>query len=55
MTEDEMVGWDHGLNGHGFGWTPGVDVHQLESPLTSQRLGLLGQEMFPSLEKESRL
>ena len=20
-TEDEMVGW---LNGHGFGWTPGV-------------------------------
>ena len=23
-TEDEMVGWHHGLNGHGFGWTPGV-------------------------------
>ena len=19
MTEDEMVGWHHGLNGHGFG------------------------------------
>ena len=19
-----MVGWHHGLNGHGFGWTPGV-------------------------------
>ena len=24
MTEDEMVGWHHQLNGHGFGWTPGV-------------------------------
>jgi len=24
MTEDEMVGWHHGLDGHGFGWTPGV-------------------------------
>ena len=24
MTEDEMVGWHHRLNGHAFGWTPGV-------------------------------
>ena len=24
MTEDGMVGWYHWLNGHGFGWTPGV-------------------------------
>ena len=23
-TEDEMVGWHHPLNGHGFGWTLGV-------------------------------
>ena len=23
-TEEEMVGWHHRLNGHGFGWTPGV-------------------------------
>ena len=22
MTEDEMAGWQHQLNGHGFGWTP---------------------------------
>ena len=22
MTEDEMVGWHHRLNGHGSGWTP---------------------------------
>ena len=25
MTEDEMFGWYHWLDGHGFGWTPGVD------------------------------
>ena len=24
MTEDEMAGWHHGLNGHGFEWTLGV-------------------------------
>ena len=24
MTENEMVRWHHRLNGHGFGWTPGV-------------------------------
>ena len=24
MTEDEMVGWYHQLDGHGFGWIPGV-------------------------------
>ena len=24
MIEKEMVGWHHQLNGHGFGWTPGV-------------------------------
>ena len=24
MTEDEMAGWHHQLDGHEFGWTPGV-------------------------------
>ena len=24
MTEDEMAGWHHQLDGHGFGWTLGV-------------------------------
>ena len=24
MTEDEMVGWHHRLDEHGFGWTAGV-------------------------------
>ena len=28
MTEDEMVGWHHQLDGHGFGWTPKVDDGQ---------------------------
>ena len=27
-TEDEVVGWHHRLNGHGFGWTLGVDDGQ---------------------------
>ena len=27
-TEDEMVGWHHQLDGHGFGWTPGVGDEQ---------------------------
>ena len=26
MTEDEMVGWHHRLNGCGFGWTEGFDM-----------------------------
>ena len=28
MTEDEMVGWHHRLDGHGFGWTPRVGEGQ---------------------------
>ena len=24
MTEYEMIGWHHRLDGQGFGWTPGV-------------------------------
>ena len=27
-TEDEMVGWHHSFDGHGFGWTPGVSDGQ---------------------------
>ena len=27
-TEDEMVGWHHRFDGHGFGWTLGVDDGQ---------------------------
>ena len=28
MTEDEMAGWHHWLDGHEFEWTPGVDDGQ---------------------------
>ena len=28
MTEDETAGWLHQLNGHEFGWTPGVGEGQ---------------------------
>ena len=28
MTEDEMVGWHHQLDGHGFGWAPEADDGQ---------------------------
>ena len=28
MIEDEMVGWHHRLDGHGFGWTLGVGDRQ---------------------------
>ena len=29
MTEDEMVGWHHRLNGHEFEQTPGVGDRQV--------------------------
>ena len=28
LTEDEMIGWHHRLDGHGFGWTLGVGERQ---------------------------
>ena len=28
MTEDEMAGWHHRLDGHEFGWTPGIGGRQ---------------------------
>ena len=28
MTEDEMVGWHHRLNGHEFEQAPGIDEGQ---------------------------
>ena len=34
-TEDEVVGWHHGLDGHGFGWTPGAGDGQF---MGSQRV-----------------
>ena len=34
-TEDEMVGWNHRLDGHGFEWTPGVGDGQGGLPCCS--------------------
>ena len=40
MTEDEMAGWHHQLNGHVFGWTPGVGDRQgCLQFMESQRVG----------------
>ena len=30
MTEDEMAGWHHRLNGHGLGWALGVGFGVLQ-------------------------
>ena len=37
MTEDEMVGWHPRLNGHEFGWTPGVGDGQEDLACCSSR------------------
>ena len=52
MTEDEMVGWHHRLDGRGFGWTLGVgDGHGglaccgswgLKESYTTERLNSMG-------------
>ena len=39
MTEDEMVGWHHPLNGHGFGWRPGAGRPGVLWFMESQRVG----------------
>ena len=42
MTADEMSGWHHRLNGHGFVWTPAVGDGQSPGVLQflgSQRVG----------------
>ena len=48
MTEDKMVGWHHRLNGHGFGWTPGVDDGQ-GGPVCCRSWGLKESNMTERL------
>ena len=61
MTEDEMVGWHHRLNGHGFRWTLGVGDGQrgLEccSSWGCKRVGhdLATKQQQPSLWSNSHL
>ena len=38
-TDDEMVGWHHRLDGHGFEWTPGVGDGQGGRPGVLQFMG----------------
>ena len=46
MTEDEMVGWHHRHNGHGFGWPPAVGdcSHEIKRCL------LLGRKVMTNLD-----
>ena len=39
MTEDDMVGWYHQLNGREFEQAPGVDEGQGSLSMGSQRVG----------------
>ena len=39
-TEDDMVGWPHRLNGHGFGWTLAWKIPWMEKPGKLQSMGL---------------
>ena len=43
MTENEMIGWHHHLNGHGFGWTLRVgDGQGVEMTLLFDDIGKRG-------------
>ena len=39
MTEDEMAGWHHRLDGHEFGWTLGVGRPGVLRFMGLQRVG----------------
>ena len=59
MTEDEMVGWHHRLDGHGFGWALGVGDGQgsleccsswgLKESDTTERLNWSRKKIFDLL------
>ena len=62
-TEDEMVGWQHRLSGHRFGWTPGVGDGQgglawcgswsCKELDTTEQLNLTEPEEFGKGQKET--
>ena len=65
MTEDETVGWHYWLDGHGFGWTPGVGDGQgglaccgswvCKKPDTTQRLNWTEPLVYACLVAQSCL
>ena len=48
-TEDEMVGWHHRHNGHGFGWTPGIGDGQGGLMCCGSWGGRVGHDWAPGL------
>ena len=61
MTEDVMVGWHHWLNGHEFGWAPGVGDGRKPDVLQSMGLQRVGHDWATelnsrwNLSKESKI
>ena len=49
MTEDEVVGWHHQLNGHEFEWTLGVGDGQGGLVCCSPRGCRVGQDRVTEL------
>ena len=53
MTEDEMIGWHHQLNGHGFGWTPGVGDGQGDLACCSSWGHRVGHDLVTEQQSDS--
>ena len=54
MAEDEMIGWHHRHNGHGFGWTQG----RKESDTTAAHqasLSITNSQSLPNMSIESMM
>ena len=54
MKDGEMVGWHHRLNGHGFGWTPGVSEGQ-GSLMCCSSWGCQGLDMTEQLNNNKNI
>ena len=52
-TEDEMVGWHHQLNGHGFEWTPGVGDGQGDLACCSSWVLRVGHDWVTELSSSN--
>ena len=54
-TEDEMAGWHHQLDGHDFGWTPGVGERGRPGMLQFMELQRIGQDWVTELNWTDRV